>query len=84
MTDSEIEELVRRELYAVAPDLEGLDIEPDETFRDQFEIDSMDTLNFIIGLSKATGLEVPEADYPKLETFAGCKNYISQRLHGST
>lgn len=80
MTEAEIESLVRSELYAVAPDLEGLEIEPNETFRDQFEIDSMDTLNFIIGLSKATGLDIPEADYPKLETFAGCKSYISKRL----
>lgn len=80
MTEAEIENLVRNELCAVAPDLQGLEIEPNETFRDQFEIDSMDTLNFIIGLSKATGLDIPEADYPKLETFAGCKSYILKQL----
>lgn len=81
MTENDIENAIRTSLYAVAPDLEGLELEPDATFREQFEIDSMDTLNFIIGLSKATGLDIPEADYPELETPAGCKAYLARRLN---
>lgn len=27
----------------------------------------MDSLNFVIGLNKRTGVEIPEADYPKLQ-----------------
>jgi hypothetical protein len=40
----------------------------------------MDTLNFIIGLSKATEIDIPEADYRQLETLAGCRAYLTQRL----
>ena len=80
MTETDIDELIRRTLFTVAPDLESLRIDPDETFREQFEIDSMDTLNFIIGLSKATELDIPEADYRQLETLAGCRAYLTQRL----
>ena len=80
MTAAKYEELIKKALYQVAPDIEGLDIEPDVTFRDQFEIDSMDNLNFIIALSKATNLDIPEADYSQLQTFSGCQRYLAARL----
>jgi acyl carrier protein len=80
MTDKEITELVKRTLYSVAPDIEGEDIAPDETFADQFEIDSMDFLNFIIGLHKATSVEIPETDYPKLATLTGTIAYLRSHM----
>ena len=40
MTETDIDELIRQTLFTVAPDLEGVRIDPDETFREQFEIDS--------------------------------------------
>lgn len=79
MTNDELNELVKRTLFDVAPELEGEEIAPDETFADQFEIDSMDFLNFIIGLHKATGVDIPEADYPKLTTFTGVTSYLQNR-----
>jgi acyl carrier protein len=48
-------------------------------FRDQFEIDSMDFLNFIIALHEATGVDIPEVDYPLLETLGGCVAYIQEK-----
>ena len=80
MTNDELEEVVKRTLFDVAPELEGEDIALDETFADQFEIDSMDYLNFIIGLHKATGVEIPEADYPELTTLAGATTYLQSRM----
>ena len=46
---------------------------------DLFDIDSMDYLNFIIGLSKVTGLDIPEGDYPRLESLSGCRQYLAER-----
>jgi acyl carrier protein len=80
MTNIKLEELVKRTLLDVAPDLEGEEIAPDETFADQFEIDSMDFLNFIIGLHKATGVEIPEVDYPELTTLASATGYLQSRM----
>ncbi|WP_026380746.1 acyl carrier protein [Afifella pfennigii] len=76
MTDTELMDLVRKTLFDVAPDLEGEELEARETFHDQFEIDSMDFLNFVIGLAKATGVEIPESDYPRLQTPAGAVAYL--------
>lgn len=80
MTDQELRDLITKTLFDIAPDLEGEIIDPGETFADQFEIDSMDFLNFIIGLHKATGAEIPEADYPKLSTLSGCVVYLQSAL----
>lgn len=76
MTDPELRDIIEKALFDVAPELEGETINPDEKFQDQFEIDSMDYLNFIIGLHKATGAEIPEADYPKLATMKDCIAYL--------
>ena len=78
MSEQDYAKLVRDTLLSVAPDLEGMEIEPDETFREQFEIDSMDFLNFVKGISKSTGRDIPEADYPELETLTGCVAYLKR------
>lgn len=80
MTDQDLMDLVTGTLFSVAPDLEGEEVDPDQTLRAQFEIDSMDFLNFIIGLSKKTGIEIPEEDYPKLQTARGAVEYL--KAHG--
>ncbi|ESR25465.1 acyl carrier protein [Lutibaculum baratangense] len=79
MTDADLMDTVMTTFFSVAPDLEGEPVEPEETFRKQFEIDSMDFLNFIIGLSKTTGLEIPEKDYPSLQTPNGAVAYLRAR-----
>ena len=80
MNELELTELVKRTLFDVAPDLEGEAIDPETPFRDQFEFDSMDFLNFIIGLHKATGVKIPEVDYLKLTTLASATGYLQSRL----
>ena len=82
MNRQQIETLIKRALFAVAPDLEGVEIDAGETFREQFEIDSMDFLNFVVGLAKATGLDIPEADYPRLQSLDDCVQYLEKRLAG--
>lgn len=79
MTDAELAQLVKSALLKVAPDLEGEEIAAEKRLRDQFEVDSMDLLNFVIELHRATGIEIPERDYPKLETLAGCVRYLKAK-----
>ena len=79
MTDAEIAELIKSALFSVAPDLEGEDIQPAAPFRQQFEVDSMDMLNFIIALHKKTGIDIPERDYAKFESLAGAVSYLKSK-----
>ena len=82
MTDQETLDLVTATLFSIAPDLEGEAVDPDLTYREQFEINSMDFLNFIIALSRKTGLEIPEKDYPELQTPAATVRYLD--AHGAS
>jgi len=51
----------------------------DVPFREQLDLDSMDILNFVVGLHAALGVEILEADYPKLATLDACVGYLASR-----
>ena len=76
MTHDEIEATVLRALGEIAPEADLGLIKPDVAFREQLDLDSMDVLNFVITLHAALGVEIPEADYPKLVTLEGCVEYV--------
>ena len=66
-------------LTAVAPDVVAAEVEPGVRFRDQFDFDSMDFLNFAIGLHQAFAIEIPEADYTQLQTLDGAVAYVKRQ-----
>jgi len=77
VTDGELRETVLRVLGEIAPEADPTTLKPDVSFRDQLDIDSMDFLNFAIALHEELGVEIPEADYPKLATLDGCVEYLA-------
>lgn len=79
MTRDEIKNTVLRILGGIAPEADLTLIKPQVIFREQLDIDSMDFLNFAIGLSKELGVEVPEADYPKVASLDGCVEYVMEK-----
>ena len=79
MTRDEIKNTVLRILGGIAPEADLTQINPQLGFREQLDIDSMDFLNFAIGLSKELGVEVPEADYPKVASLDGCVEYVMEK-----
>jgi acyl carrier protein len=70
---------VLRCLGEVAPEMDPAAIDPRVPLREQLDLDSMDVLNFAIALHHATGIDVPEVDYPKLATLDGCVDYLTGR-----
>jgi len=78
------EQLAKRLLQlvtSIAPDVDPASVVPGVDFRDQFDFDSMDTLNFAIALNRELGVEVPEADYGQLASLDKCLAYLLPRLH---
>lgn len=82
MTRDEALELVRSTLHQVAPEAELDDVRPDEPLRETLDLDSIDFLNFVIGLHEATGLQIPERDYPRLATRESCVAYLTSLTSG--
>jgi acyl carrier protein len=80
MTREEIRLAVVRALTTVAPEIDPQTLRPDDIFRQEFDLDSMDFLNFVIGLHGSLGVDVPEADYGKLATVKTAVDYLESRL----
>ena len=78
MTD-DLRATIVRVLGDVAPEADLASLKPDVAFREQLDLDSMDLLNFVVGLHGALGVEIPEADYPKLTTLDACVEYLDAR-----
>lgn len=67
---------LRTILERVAPDLDVATIGTEQDLRNDIGLDSMDFLNFMIGISKSLSVAIPEADYGKVTTLAKCARYI--------
>ncbi len=80
MNEEAIKTGVLRVLTRIVPEAQGEQIDPDVTFRDQFDIDSIDFLNFVLTLEKEFDVHVPEVDYPRLGSLDGSVAYLSSLL----
>jgi len=67
-------------LRGIAPEVEPGDIEPATPLRYQVDLDSMDWLNFLIGLHQRLGVNIPESDYAQLVTLDDVLDYLQARL----
>jgi acyl carrier protein len=79
MTDTDIKAAIFEGLSKVAPESDPAELSPDENIRRALDIDSYDFLNFLIGLDEKFGVEIPEADYGKLNTLTEMVAYLSAR-----
>jgi acyl carrier protein len=77
---AQLEETVRHALADVAPDVDGDTTSPDADFHDDLGLDSMDTLNLAIALHDATGVDIPERDYPRIMSVRDCVDYLGARV----
>ena len=81
MTENNIRDEVLSVLTTIAPEVEADDIRDDALLRDQVDLDSMDWLNFLIGIHKRLQVDIPESDYKSLRTLTDVLRYVEQ--HGT-
>ena len=80
MSEEQIRERVLDILAGLAPEMDVHSLKPEVRLRDQMDIDSMDFLNFLIGVDAELGVDIPEADYPKLATLNSIYAYLREKL----
>lgn len=83
MNRSEIEAAVHATLQRVVP-VTPDELDPEEPFRDQFEMDSLDFLNFVLALEKEHGVKIPEVRYPGCAHLAGAATVLEEALAART
>jgi acyl carrier protein len=73
-------DVIRDSLAEIAPEVDFDQLAPDVELRDQVDLDSMDFLNLTQAIADATGVEIPERDYPRVATLSGLLAYLDARL----
>lgn len=79
MTADALRASVLSVLGEIAPEADLGRVRGDVPLREQLDLDSMDMLNFVVGLHAALGVDIPEADYAKLATVDACIAYLEKR-----
>jgi acyl carrier protein len=82
MNTTEVRETVYAILKSIAPEIEPAALDPAAPLRDQIDLDSMDYLNFIVGMHEKLKVEIPESDYRKLVSLDDIVAYLHEKLPG--
>jgi acyl carrier protein len=77
MTPDDARTLLARLLHGVAPEIDLDQIDPAAPLQEAAELDSMDFLNLVTALYEATGIDIPERDYPLIATIDGFVTYVT-------
>ncbi len=76
MSDPDLRQIVLDVFAEVAPEADLGAVDETRSFHDQFDIDSVDFLNFVLSLEQRLGVHIAEHDYPRLSSLAGAVRYL--------
>lgn len=80
MNQDEIKQIIFQLLKKIAPETEPSTLLDDENIREALNIDSFDSLQFLVALDEKLGIEIPEQDYGKTNTLKNLVEYIMSRM----
>jgi acyl carrier protein len=66
-------------LSGIAPEIDVSTADPAEELQVEFDLDSLDYLNLVEGVSKVVGFDIPERDYPSITTLDDFAGYLAGR-----
>ena len=80
MTRDEIKNVLLEIIKDIDEDASFHLLKPDQSLRDQLDLDSMDFLDIVMELRRRYKLQITEKDYLEFETLDGCVNYLTPQL----
>lgn len=79
MNEQDARSAVQAAIGKVAPDVDLAEVDEDARLRQDLELDSLDFLRLIETIDTATGVDIPERDYPAVATVKGLIAYLAAR-----
>ena len=76
MNETKARAAVATALAGIAPEVSLETIDAGARLRDEIDLDSLDFLNLVQALRDATGVDIPEADYPRVDTLQDLMQYL--------
>ena len=80
MNEQDARAAVEAAIGKVAPDVDLAEVDEDARLRQDLELDSLDFLRLVETIDAATGVDIPERDYPAVATVKGLIEYLE--AHG--
>ena len=79
MNTTEATQVIFDVLSDIAPEVDRWTVDHSDDLTEQLDLDSMDYLNWLLGINEATGVEIPERDASEFLTIDGAAEYIAAR-----
>ena len=76
MTTQEAIDMIFGVLHDIAPEVDTSRVDLSIDLTEQLDLDSMDYLSWMIGINRATGIEIPQRDVSKFLTIQGAADYL--------
>lgn len=71
-----LREAVAVALRGIAPEADIDQIDPSASLREQLDLDSFDFLKLLIALQETVGVDIPEADYGRVDSLNALVAYL--------
>lgn len=84
MTPEQARDLIFDVLADIAPEVDRTEVDDSLDLTEQLDLDSMDYLTWMIGISEKTGLDIPQRDVSRFLTIDGAVGYLVDRLVART
>lgn len=80
MTEDRAQHVLFQVIHLVAPEADLDTVDPRASLRDAVDLDSMDFATMVGLLADALHADIPEDDYPRLETVDDALAYLRERM----
>jgi acyl carrier protein len=80
VTRAQLRSKVTAILRRFVPGFDPRALAPDASLRTALAADSMDVLNLVVAIHDELGVDIPEDDYPKIDTLDGCLDYLAAAM----
>ena len=77
MADNNLEERLRK-IIAEQLGVEESKVEPDASFADDLQADSLDLVELIMSIEEEFGVEIPDEDAEKIATVGDALSYLNE------
>lgn len=77
--DSRVRTAIAGVLATIAPEADLTGISPDANLRREFDLDSIDFQNFLVGLAKEIGCDIPAGEAGSLVSITACEEFFGRQ-----
>jgi acyl carrier protein len=76
MNNEQARQIIYSVLGEIAPEVDASTVDESVDLTEQLDLDSMDYLNWMLGINAETGIDIPQRDVSQFLTIDGAVGYL--------